>query len=72
MQKNDYSTTGLYDPTLEHDSCGVGFVVDIKGRKSRKIVSNALQILKNLSHRGACGCEEKYWRWRRDIASNAA
>ena len=43
---------------MEHDSCGVGFVVDIKGRKSHKIVENALTILKNLMHRGACGCEE--------------
>ena len=49
---------GLYDPAMEHDSCGVGFVVDIKGRKSHKIVENALTILKNLLHRGACGCEE--------------
>ncbi len=49
---------GLYDPAREHDSCGVGFVVDIKGRRSRAIVDNALTILKNLLHRGACGCEE--------------
>ncbi|MBN1379523.1 MAG: glutamate synthase large subunit [Gammaproteobacteria bacterium] len=49
---------GLYDPNHEHDSCGVGFVVDMKGRKSHKIVSDALTILKNLLHRGACGCEE--------------
>ncbi len=49
---------GLYDPAYEHDACGVGFVVDIKGRKSHKIVENAVTILKNLIHRGACGCEE--------------
>jgi glutamate synthase domain-containing protein 2/glutamate synthase domain-containing protein 1/glutamate synthase domain-containing protein 3 len=49
---------GLYDPAQEHDACGVGFVVDIKGRKSHQIVSDALTILKNLLHRGACGCEE--------------
>ena len=49
---------GLYEPSQEHDSCGVGFVVDMKGRKSHKIVTNALTILKNLLHRGACGCEE--------------
>jgi glutamate synthase (NADPH/NADH) large chain len=48
---------GLYDPRHEHDACGVGFVVDIKGRKSHAIVSQALQVLKNLLHRGACGCE---------------
>ncbi|HTI99039.1 MAG TPA: glutamate synthase large subunit [Dongiaceae bacterium] len=48
---------GLYDPQFEHDACGVGFVVDMKGRKSHQIVSDALQILVNLDHRGACGCE---------------
>jgi glutamate synthase domain-containing protein 2/glutamate synthase domain-containing protein 1/glutamate synthase domain-containing protein 3 len=48
---------GLYDPRFEHDSCGVGFVANIKGQKSHKIVRDALTILVNLSHRGACGCE---------------
>src|SRR4029453_16297606 len=48
---------GLYDPAHEHDACGVGFVVDIKGRRSNAIVSQALEVLKNLLHRGACGCE---------------
>jgi glutamate synthase domain-containing protein 2/glutamate synthase domain-containing protein 1/glutamate synthase domain-containing protein 3 len=48
---------GLYDPWFEHDSCGVGFVVDIKGRKSNKILKQAIQILKNLDHRGAAGSE---------------
>jgi glutamate synthase (NADPH/NADH) large chain len=48
---------GLYDPGHEHDACGVGFVVDIKGRRSHAIVTQALQVLKNLLHRGACGCE---------------
>jgi glutamate synthase (NADPH) large chain len=48
---------GLYDPRYEHDSCGVGFVVDLKGRKSHDIVRQALTILNNLEHRGACGCE---------------
>src|ERR1700675_1595191 len=48
---------GLYDPQYEHDSCGVGFVVDLKNRKSHDIVAKALQILVNLEHRGACGCE---------------
>ncbi|MFT5425088.1 MAG: glutamate synthase (NADPH/NADH) large chain [Gammaproteobacteria bacterium] len=57
-QAHTAPTEGLYDPAYEHDSCGVGFVVDIKGRKSHKIVSNAMTILKNLIHRGACGCEE--------------
>src|SRR4029077_18223812 len=48
---------GLYDPRDERDACGVGFVVDIKGRKSNTIVRQALQVLINLAHRGACGCE---------------
>src|SRR5258706_697616 len=48
---------GLYDSSHEHDACGVAFVVDIKGRKSRAIVDRALTVLKNLQHRGACGCE---------------
>ena len=45
---------GLYDPRFEHDACGVGFVVHMKGRKSHDIVANALTILENLDHRGAC------------------
>ena len=48
---------GLYDPRFEHDSCGVGFVVNMKGRKSHDIVRQALTVLVNLGHRGACGCE---------------
>src|SRR5450432_2269410 len=48
---------GLYDPQFEHDSCGVGFLVNIKGNKSHNIVISALQILLNLDHRGAVGCE---------------
>src|SRR5438552_4231513 len=48
---------GLYDPAHEHDACGVGFVVDIKGRRSHTIVRQALSVLINLLHRGACGCE---------------
>ncbi|MBV6475480.1 MAG: glutamate synthase subunit alpha [Rhodocyclaceae bacterium] len=46
---------GLYDPRNEHDACGVGFVVNIKNRKSHAIVEQGLQILKNLEHRGATG-----------------
>ncbi|HEX4969578.1 MAG TPA: hypothetical protein VFV69_00915, partial [Steroidobacteraceae bacterium] len=49
---------GLYDPAFEHDACGVGFVVDIKGRKSHLILQQGLQVLVNLDHRGACGAEE--------------
>lgn len=49
---------GLYDPQNEHDACGVGFIVNIKGEKSHKLVLDAVQILVNLQHRGACGCED--------------
>ena len=48
---------GLYDPQFEHDACGVGFVVNIKGLRSHEIVRQALTVLVNLDHRGACGCE---------------
>jgi glutamate synthase (ferredoxin) len=48
---------GLYDPWFEHDACGVGFVVDIKGRQSNQILKQAIQLLKNLDHRGAAGSE---------------
>ncbi len=48
---------GLYDPAFEHDSCGVGFVCDIKGRKSNSIIQDALQVLRRLSHRGAVGAD---------------
>jgi glutamate synthase (ferredoxin) len=48
---------GLYDPRFEHDACGVGFLVNIKGVKSHQIISDSLRILLNLDHRGACGCE---------------
>ena len=49
---------GLYDPVHEHDSCGVGFVVNIKGRRSHTLVRQAHEVLINLLHRGACGCEK--------------
>ncbi|MGH7792795.1 MAG: hypothetical protein ACREOB_10835, partial [Thermodesulfobacteriota bacterium] len=48
---------GLYDPQFERDSCGIGFIVNIKGKKSHEIVHQALTILVNLNHRGGCGCE---------------
>src|SRR5712672_256688 len=50
---------GLYDPSLEKDSCGVGFIANIKGRKSLQIVSDALSILCNLEHRGAVGADPR-------------
>jgi glutamate synthase (NADPH/NADH) large chain len=48
---------GLYDPRNEHDACGVGFIADVRGRKSNAIVQNGLQILQNLDHRGAVGAD---------------
>ena len=48
---------GLYDPSFEHDACGVGFVVDMAGHRSREIVRQALEVLNNLAHRGAKGSE---------------
>ncbi|MFT4017074.1 MAG: glutamate synthase large subunit, partial [Agriterribacter sp.] len=50
-------SNGLYKPEFEHDSCGVGFVANIKGNKSHQIISDALTILENMEHRGACGSE---------------
>ncbi len=58
MNKNELPPKqGLYDPQFEHDACGVGFIVHMKGKKSHDIVEQALTILLNLDHRGACGCE---------------
>jgi glutamate synthase (ferredoxin) len=51
------SKQGLYDPQYERDACGIGFVVNVKGTKSHKIVHQALTTLNNLSHRGGCGSE---------------
>ncbi|MGE3152870.1 MAG: glutamate synthase large subunit [Nitrospiraceae bacterium] len=48
---------GLYDPDFEKDGCGIGFVVNIKGQKSHDIVRKGLQVLENLTHRGAQGCD---------------
>ncbi|MEP7214822.1 MAG: glutamate synthase central domain-containing protein, partial [Anaerolineaceae bacterium] len=48
---------GLYSPEHEHDSCGVGFIVHLKGQRSHQIVDDGLTALENLNHRGACGCE---------------
>ena len=50
---------GLYDPALDKDSCGVGFIADIKGRKSHQIVEDGLRILCNLEHRGAVGADPR-------------
>lgn len=52
------SAQGLYNPNNEHDACGVGFVANIKGRKSHAIIQQGLKILENLDHRGAVGADE--------------
>ena len=49
--------TTLYDPQFEHDACGIGFVANIRGERSRAIVEDADSILRHMLHRGACGCE---------------
>ncbi len=51
------ATKGLYNPAYEHDACGIGFVAHIKGAKSHQHISDALTVLENMEHRGACGCE---------------
>ena len=48
---------GLYDPRQEHDACGIGFVASISGQKSHEIIRQGIQVLLNLAHRGACGCD---------------
>lgn len=53
----DDSHQGLYRPEFEHDSCGTGFITNINGHKSNKIIDDALTMLENMEHRGACGCD---------------
>ncbi|HEU0021026.1 MAG TPA: glutamate synthase large subunit [Dehalococcoidia bacterium] len=53
----DLAQRGLYSPATEHDSCGVGMVANIKGIKSHQIIDESLEVLVNLGHRGACGCD---------------
>ena len=48
---------GLYRPEFEHDACGIGFTANLKGRKSHKIVQDAIKMLERMDHRGACGCD---------------
>ncbi len=48
---------GLYDPSFEHDSCGIGFVANLNNKKSFSYIQNALDMLVNMEHRGGCGCE---------------
>ena len=57
MSNRQNSGQGLYDPRFEHDACGIGFVADVKGRRSNQILRQALTVLENLDHRGARGAE---------------
>ncbi len=50
---------GLYHPAREHDACGIGFVASIRGHKSHDIITKGIQVLLNLAHRGACGCDSE-------------
>lgn len=54
-----FPPSGLYDPRFEHDNCGIGAVVDIKGRKSHKTVDDALHIVENLEHRAGKDADGK-------------
>jgi len=55
--RREIQEKGLYDPQFEHDACGVGFIVHMKGKKSHDIIQKAITTLNHLTHRGACGCE---------------
>ena len=57
MSKREISQDGLYDPYYEHDACGIGFVCNIDGYRSHRLIKDGLKILVNLTHRGACGCD---------------
>ncbi|MBC8052456.1 MAG: glutamate synthase large subunit [Sphingobacteriaceae bacterium] len=57
MKQTENDQQGLYRPEFEHDSCGVGFITHINGQRSHQNVSDALTILENMEHRGACGCD---------------
>ena len=54
---NEIKNKGMYVPTMEHDSCGIGFVANLKGKKSHETVQDAVTMLMNMEHRGGCGCE---------------
>ena len=60
MNKNNMSLSryGLYDPSFEHDSCGVGFIARIDGKPAHSIIENSIKILHNLEHRGAVGSDK--------------
>ena len=53
----NFENKGLYRKEFEHDACGIGFVANLKGRKSHRVVKDAIQMLIRMDHRGACGCD---------------
>ena len=57
MLPTENTPLGLYRPEFEHDACGTGFLADLKGRKSHQTIVDALTMLENMEHRGACGCD---------------
>lgn len=57
MRMEQSKNQGLYVPSMEHDSCGIGFVTNLKGEKSHGIIEDAILMLENMEHRGGCGCE---------------
>ena len=59
MQEKDRTAVGMYDPRFEHDNCGIGAVVNIKGIKTHETVENALKIVENLEHRAGKDAEGK-------------
>lgn len=57
MLDREQSAQGLYTPELEHDACGIGFVAHLKNRKSHEVVTQALDMLARMEHRGGQGCD---------------
>ncbi len=57
LEMNNKENKGMYVPSMEHDSCGIGFVANLKGKKSHENVQDALTMLMNMEHRGGCGCD---------------
>ncbi|MFB0907157.1 MAG: glutamate synthase subunit alpha, partial [Spirosomataceae bacterium] len=57
LENTEDNYPGLYRPEFEHDACGIGFTAHLKGRKSHKIVEDAIKMLERMDHRGACGCD---------------
>ena len=54
---SEKESMGLYNPENEHDACGLGFIANVKGKKSHKIIQDGIKILENLEHRGATGAD---------------